>query len=181
MAFSDINTFHADLFKINFSNIPTISDPDDLSLLENYVRSCNLPEYGMDIDNSEMLGYQIQHPVAWKSNINLGLLQIEFKLSENLRNYLYLFTWIRQVKTGQATGIVRKFYCNDLSIIFLDNDKRPTGRFTYSNVFCIGLSALPLVFGTAEEVSFNATFSYEQTDFILEEDKPPQEYTDNQG
>lgn len=165
-----INEFHADLWQVTFSNVPTISTPDELDILERFVKGCNLPEYGVDLDQSTFNGYEINHPIAPKFNNDLSLLQIEFKLSENLKNYLYLFEWIQNIRYGLATSPVRKYWCDEIMVRLLDNQKRTTGRFTFTHAFCVALSALPLTVGTSEEITFVANFDYENLKFTVNSD-----------
>lgn len=167
---NEINHFHADLWQVVFSNVPTITEPSELAYVERFVRTCNLPEYDLDVDESQFRGSRILHPVAPKFNTDLGLLQIEFKLSENMKNYLYLFEWMQRIRRGEASSPVRKYWCDELTIKMLDNQKRTTGWFTFSHAFCVALSALPLTVGTSEEVTFTANFDYEQILFTVNQD-----------
>jgi hypothetical protein len=63
-----------------------------------------------------------------------------------------------------------KFFRNDnikaLSITFLDNEKRPSTRFTFSNCFITNISSLSLTNGVDQELEFTLTLKYE--DYTLE-------------
>ena len=178
---TSINLFHGDLYRVTFSNVPKVVNVDDLTLFENYVRSVTLPEYALEIDKSEFMGYQIQHPVAHKANNEMGLLQIEFKLCQSLKNYMYLFRWMQSLRYGASDtsddvvpGVeppARLDYVKMLTLSMLDNLKRTTGQFKFKHCFCVALSSLGLVTGTGEEITFTANFSYES---ITYEEADPQ-------
>jgi hypothetical protein len=166
-----LNLWHSDLWSISFSNIPTVTDPKDMFLFESMVKNVNLPEYAMETDQSIFMGHAIIHPLAQEQNVNRQLLQIEFKLSQYLKNYLYLYKWIQNLRYGSnIEGLARKYVCSELTVKLLDNSKRTTGWFKYSNAVCKALSALPLNLGTGEEIVFVANFDFEQ---VLYEDADP--------
>lgn len=158
-----INTFHAGLFSVSFSNIPTVTNPADLQLFENFLKSCSFPEYGIELDESHMQGYRILHPIAHKQNTELNLLQLEFKVSENFQNYIYLFNWIYKLRYGVSIDpLVRKYVTDAIHISIYDNVKRTTGKFKFSKAVCVFLSAIPLAYGASDEVTMVTNWNYEQ-------------------
>lgn len=162
---TSINLWHSDLWKITFSNIPTVTKPEDLYLFENFAKTVQFPEYGMDIDETEhFIGYRIQTPIAHSLNRDLVLLMVEFKIVENFKNYLYLFQWLWNLKYGQNidTARVRDYTVKEISVILLDNMKRIIGRFRFTNCLIVNVTALPFTYGTGDEVTFMANFAYNQ-------------------
>jgi hypothetical protein len=165
--FTSINTWHSDLWIINFSNIPTVVDIADLQVFESYVKSISFPEYSVENDEQQFNGFKILTPIATKANTNLTLLQIEFKISENFKNYTYLFQWIYNIRHGLVnTELLRKYWIESININIMDNMKRIIGRFELSHCFISNLSSFGPSYGVAEEVSFMATFNYEKIDWI---------------
>ena len=98
------------------------------------------------------------------------MLQVEIKIDENFKNYLYLFSWMQNIRYGQniTTELLRDYVCKEISLTILDNMKRTQGRFSFTRATCIGLSAIPMTFGTGEEVTFMANFDYELINWIPE-------------
>jgi hypothetical protein len=170
MSTNVINPWHGDLWSIGISNIPTVDNISELYIFEQFVRSIAFPEYGIEIDESQFNGYKILHPIAPKANINLTLLQIEFKISENFENYLYLWKWLYNLRHGEvSTELLRKYWIESIYINILDNQKRLTGKFQFSHCFIQNLSSLPMNYGRADEIFFNASFNYEKIDWIQNE------------
>ena len=168
-----INLFHGDLLALKVSNIPTVTNPADLVLFEQFMKSCTLPEYNLDTDQAEFIGHAIVLPKADEQNVNRSPLQINFKLSEYCKNYLYLYSWMQNLRYGSnITGLARKNVITELAIQLLDNSKRMFGWFSYQNALCVGLSALPLEFGSADEVIFTVMFQYEQCLFDYADPSP---------
>ena len=160
------NTWHSDLWRLVFSDVPGVKTAD-LEYLERYVKSISLPEYGLEFDTIEFQGYSKLLPIAHKVNTGLGLVQVEFKLSEYLKNYSILFDWIQQFRYAeQIDPLVRKYVCKALNVLVLDNEKRTLGTFSFTNAICTSISALPFAYGTGEEVSFTANFAFEE--FLFE-------------
>lgn len=162
------NIFRGDKWYLTFSNIPTVTDRHDLRLFDNYIKSFTLPSYEMgEITSHGPLGMNVRHPVGGiKINDNLGPVSIDFKLSENMENYLYLFRWMLELKYGRLRddydGMIRKYYIDSLYLHLLDNQKRKTTNLKFTHVFLTNLSSLPLVFGSSPEVTFSGTFTYEE-------------------
>jgi len=163
---SSLNILHQDNFKITFSNIPTITNVNDIELFDTYVRRIIIPEFSLEIDRSfENQGFQTLHPIAHKLNSNLPNLLIEFKLVENLKNYSLLWQWMYNLKYGKNidTSIKSKDYnCKNIIAHILDNNKKEVAQVIFNKCFCSNLSDIDLSAGTSDEMSFTASFSYEQ-------------------
>jgi len=163
------NNFRNDKWILTFSNIPTVKDRHDLRLFDNYIKSLTLPDYNMGqiISNGEF-GFDIRHPQAGMLiNRDLSQLQVEFKLSEDMQNYLYLFKWMLELKYGQLDngnyqGKIRDYNIKAMHLHLLDNQKRTTAIIKFTNAFLLTLSSMPLTFGTSDEVTFTCNFSYEE-------------------
>jgi hypothetical protein len=168
-----LNLFHADSFQLNFSNIPSVSDQKDIMLFEKFVKGVNLPEYGLQYDKTVFQGHAIITPQAGENNIERSLLLINFKLSEHAKNYLYLYSSIQNLRYGSnIQGLARKYVVSQLDVMLLDNIKRRFGWFQFTNALCVGISALPLEYGTAEEIIFTTSWEYENALFQYENPSP---------
>lgn len=170
------NLFHNDKWIPTFSNIPTVSDNSDMRYYDNYVKSFIVPDYNLDeIYSDGTGGFRIRHPKGgmWP-NKDLSQLQIEFKLSEDMLNYLLFFKWMRQIKYGEIndshTDFFRKYTIKKLILSILDNQKRTVANLIFTELFLLNLSSMQLTMGSSEEVVFTCNFSYEE---ILYELKDP--------
>ena len=169
------NTFHNDKWVVTFSNIPTVSDMADMRYYDSYIKSFVLPDYNMEeIISDGPGGFRVRHPKggAW-INKDLSQLQIEFKLSEDMLNYLNLFEWMQQIKYGQIdtnhNDYFRKYTIKKLTLSVLDNQKRTVANVMFSELFLLGLSSVQMTMGSAEEVLFTCNFSYEEIQYELKD------------
>jgi hypothetical protein len=165
------NTFRNDSWKITFSNIPTVIDLNDMKYYDSYVKSFILPDYNMGEIYSDMTGgFRVRHPQGgmWK-NKDLSQVQIEFKLSEDMLNYLYLFKWMKQLKYGELNadydGLIREYNIKKIILTLLDNQKRPSVNMIFTNAFLLNLSSVSLQMGDSSEVTFTTNFSYEEIEY----------------
>ncbi|MFW6219496.1 MAG: hypothetical protein ACOCZ5_01265 [bacterium] len=162
------NVLRGDKWFLSFSNIPTVKDRHDLRLFDNYIKSFTLPSYDMgEITSHGPLGFNVRHPIGGiKINDNLSPITVDFKLSENMDNYLYLFRWMLELKYGRLKddydGMIRKYYIDAIHLHLLDNQKRTTTLIKFTHGFLTNLSSIPLVFGSSPEITFTCTFTYEE-------------------
>ena len=160
---SSVNPFHQDKWKVNFSNIPSVTGFEKMPLYDLYVKSVVLPDVNITEQFSNFQQFQIRHPIS-KGNVELSQLQITFKADENLENYYNLFTWMLNLRYGQDidTTLIRDNTIKSIDILMLDNQKRIKGKLNFSKCFLLSLSSLSLDYGVVDEVPFTANFSYEE-------------------
>lgn len=161
------NTFHSGLWKLTFSNIPTVSDNKEMRFFDNYVKSIILPDYNIIESYSDLKGERIRHPMS-RVNEELSPIQIEFKLSEAGTNYYRLLEWMLGLRyKGQnlSNEVLRKNYIERINIMMLDNQKRHVATVYYTNAFLLNLSSISLDSGSDEEIIFTGNFSYEEMKF----------------
>lgn len=167
------NTLHSDKWRIVLSNIPTLQDSSDMRYFENYLKSCTIPNYTMGEILSQLPnGMQVRHPLGgMKKNQDLGNLNLTFKLSEDMYNYLILFVWMMQMRYGQIDprhdGYFREYTIKRLTVQMLDNQKRTIAELAFTNLFLLDLGSLDLNFGSSEEIAFTTSFSYEEIIYDL--------------
>jgi hypothetical protein len=166
---SQINTFHNDKWQISFSNLPSLGTIRDMRIYDNFVKSVTFPEYSMGEIYSDIKGFRIRHPLGGvKANEELSQIVIEYKLSEDMRNYINLFEWMQALKYGQVQNFNSEedfFRLNTIKSInlnIMDNQKRNVAIWRFTEAFLLGLSSLSLNNGVSEEVTFAANFSYQE-------------------
>jgi len=163
----NINTFHSDSWQVTFSNMPSLSGQSDLAQFDNFVKSLVLPDYNMGEITSQYKTFQIRHPVAPRTNIDLSQVQIEFKLNEDMSNYLALFQYMQELKYGELSDdytdeLIRKYTIKSIILHLNDNQKRLIARIRFTEAFLLSLSSMALTTGSAEEITFTCNFSYSE-------------------
>jgi len=158
-----INIFHSSKWKFKFSNVPTVTENLDLNIYDNYVKKLTIPSVNIDTIESVYKGNAIHHPLQ-RANLDLDPISIEFTADEDLQNYFYLFDWAQKLKYGQNTTAenIRDLSIGYIHVILLDNEKREKRRLSFSHAICKSLSSLSLDMGSDEEVTFTATFVYQE-------------------
>jgi len=163
------NVFHSDRWTISFSNIPSLGTVRDMRIYDTMVKSVTMPDYNMGELHSDIKGYRIRHPVGGiNANIDLSQLQIEFKVSEDMRNYLNLFEWMMALRYGKVEGLsseedmFRKYTIKSINLNILDNQKRTIAIWRFTEAFLLSLSSLALNTGVSDEVAFTSNFSYQE-------------------
>ena len=161
------NLFHGDKFSVVFSNLPSQESFSDFRYFHNYIKTVILPEYSMNIINSYFQGAINRHPEAPKINIDLAQIQMTFRLSEDMKNYLLLLDLIRQIRYGELENstedqLISKYSIKSIDINLLDNHKRQIGIISFLNCFATMISSLALEFGVSDEVLFTVNFSYSE-------------------
>lgn len=162
------NLFHNDKWQISFSNLPSIGSLRDMRIYDNFVKSVVFPDYNMGEIFSDIKGFRIRHPLGgMKANEDLSQLQIEFKLSEDMINYINLFEWMQGLKYGKVENFgeedfFRKYTIKSINLNLLDNQKRTIAVWRFTEAFLLSLSSLSLQQGVSEEVTFVTNFSYQE-------------------
>jgi len=162
------NLWHNDLWQISFSNLPSMKSLRDMRIYDNFVKSIVFPDYNMSEIYSDIKGFRIRHPLGgMKANEDLSQLQIEFKLSEDMINYINLFEWMQGLKYGKVEDFseedfFRKYTIKSINLNLLDNQKRTIAVWRFTEAFLTSLSSLSLDQGISEEVTFSCSFSYEE-------------------
>jgi len=170
------NSLHGDKWKINFSNIPTLSDMTEMRYFDNYVKTCSIPNYSIGSIQSQFPnGMQVNTPLGgMKRNQELQNLTMTFSVSEDMYNYLVLFEWMKQLRYGNIkkspNGLYRAYTIDQITVIMLDNQKREVAHIQFTNAFISDLGNLDLVYGVTDEMNFTVNFMYEE---IFYEAKDP--------
>lgn len=170
------NVFHSDRWQIAFSNIPTLGSIRDLRLYDNFVKSVTFPDYNMEQIISNTMGFDIRHPMAGiKANTDLANIVIDFKVSEDMKNYANLFLWIQALRYGRSdilkdeATFFRLNTIKSINLSILDNQKRPVVVWRFTEALLLSLSSLTLNMGASDELTFSCTFSYEEIQFDIKD------------
>jgi hypothetical protein len=163
------NLWHNDKWAISFSNLPSLGTMHDMRIYDNFVKSVTFPDYNMGEIYSDIKGFRIRHPLGgMNANIDLSQLQIEFKLSEDMRNYMNLFEWMQALRYGKVEDFnteeefYRKYTIKSINLNIFDNQKRTIAVWRFTEAFLLSLSSFSLVNGTSDEVTFTTNFSYQE-------------------
>jgi len=166
---SKVNNANTDKFKVVFSNMPFSSgrmDKPPMAVFDNYVKSVSMPDYNLELVNSQFFGITVKQPAS-QANNDLTPLIIDFFVDEDVENYATFYEWIREVRCGNPTdgkGDLGESLINSIYVIYNDNENRAGPRFSFNNCYLINLSSLQLNFGTSEQLVFSCTFTYDLWD-----------------
>lgn len=169
------NTLTNDKWIFTFSNIPTLPNMSEMRYFDSYVKSFLIPDYNLDMINIDTpLGFMVRHPVGGvKANTGLSQIQVEFKVSEDMLNYLTIMKWIHNIRYGEITptysNLLRLYCCDVGTLSVLDNQKRPVVNMKFTKMLPSTLGSLQLVTGAADEVTFNVNFTYEEIEYDLKD------------
>lgn len=156
-----LNTSHTGRWKVNISNIPSLSKVSEIGLYEKFCKSVSIPDQSVDIDfftDHNLKRFSINA----KPNSDLTDIQITFKVSEDMLNYYNLLDYMLQLKTGEVdTDTIRENVTKVISIISLDNSKRERGLLNFHNCFLHSISSIALEMGSAEENVFTTNWKPE--------------------
>ena len=168
------NTFKGDKFSVIFSGLPSVKNFNDFRYFQNYIKTVTIPEYNMNLINSFFEGTITRHPEAPRINIDLAQIQMTFRLSEDMKNYLLILDWMRQLKYGALENpsesfdqrttdtLISKYTIKSIDLNLLDNHKRQIATISFLNCFATMVSSLNLEFGISDEVNFSVNFSYSE-------------------
>jgi len=163
----NINSFHSSKWKITISNIPTITKVRDLASYELFVKNFTFPGLNNDLMNVNFKGSQTHHSIS-KDNTDLPTFDISFKVNEDLTNFYNLHEYMLQMRFGQ--NITKKFLHENIvktiNLQCLDNQRRVTKTFKFSNCYITNLSSLQLDMGIDNELTFSTTWKYEEINVL---------------
>jgi hypothetical protein len=163
------NAFSSDKFQLRFSNIPTVGDKKvDTRLFDLYVKSIIVSDINEELVNSDIFNFQIRHPIS-RANENLNQLIIEFVLDEDFENYFTFFNFMQQERylytentPSQPNDVFRLNNIKTIALELLDNQGRVKKSLDFTEAYITSLNSLNLIMGLSEQVTFNASFQYEQ-------------------
>jgi hypothetical protein len=134
-----------------------------MNLYDLYIKSVNFPSHNLELVESHLGGFHVNHPIS-KKNDNLGTLDITFKLSEDMLNYFYLYNWIKGLREGVNLDNEKWNRLNvikEIKLMFLDNQKRSKKVYIFQNAFVTDLGSLSLTNGQDVELDFTISVTYE--------------------
>lgn len=161
-----MNKFHQDQFLVEFSNFPDIFPDDDtqevdLRLFNYFVKNVVIPDASMDTINVDWMSGVRNQPIS-RANDGLPQLTIEFSVDENLRNYYYSYTYIKQMRYGRMPVDDYKNVINSIFVETLDNNGKRLGRIEFTKCLLSSVGSLTLTVADSSELSFPISFTYEE-------------------
>lgn len=134
-----------------------------------FIQRVNIPS--IDLISPEPNNPFIKTPIPGE-HLNFGELKINFKVDEDLQNYLELHNWIRALGKPESyeefkaiqdkPSYTGEGIYSDISVIILSSTKMPNYEIVYTDAFPIFLSELE--FNTTEEdvnyITASSTFKY---------------------
>lgn len=167
---SVISTFHQDKFAVQFSNFPMIlgeTEKIDMRVFDYFVKNVTIPDYSMTVDNIDFQNEVRLQPMS-RANADLGQITVEFKANEDLRNYYYLWMYIRQVRYADQHP-TSEACINTIKVLMNDNQNREIGTLEYRRCFPQSIGSLSLTYGDSSELSFPVSFLFEESVLTLKE------------
>lgn len=167
------NMFHNDSWSVVFSNIPN-TEPEtkiDNRLFDLYVKSFALPDLQLDTVNTDFKNGSVRQVMS-KANDNLQQLSIEFKVSEDLRNYFILYNYLMATRYGEILDNedwLRFNTVKHIKLVCFDNQRREIGGIIFTNSIITSVGSLSLQMGSSEPVTFSTTFFYEEAKLYTKE------------
>ena len=164
------NTFNSDKFRVTFSNIPKLPEDErvDMRIVDTNVRSVTVPDLTIDTINSDFMSDTFKHPMS-RTNDNLAQVAVEFLLSEDMRNYLYFYTWFQMLRHGISDeDQVNKCVVKEMTIEMLDNQNNVTNKMVFSNCILSSVGSLNLIMGQSEKVGFPVLLTYQEMSLVKE-------------
>jgi hypothetical protein len=162
---STINEFNSSRWSLTLSNIPTTKSEVgkiNPSVFENFVKTCTLPDYNLDIQESNFKNTIRKYPNS-RYNNELSQITLEFFVDEDLDNYYAMRTWITELRKYNSMKNEDSLVDSSIKTIILtlkDNENRPRKYIKFHDCFLINLSALTLNYGSDSNVTFTCTFVY---------------------
>lgn len=162
------NSYHASRWELVMSNIPTIgTEKINKDIYNLYVKGVTIPDLTINMIYSDYKDYTYLNP-GTRGNTELMQLMIEFVLSEDAKNYYNFFNLLMQTRFDVEEGKkLKDLNINGIVVYFKDNQKRKKSKMTFKNCFLSNLSSLPLIHGSSEEITFTATFNYQEVLYDL--------------
>lgn len=160
------NLFHNDSWSVVFSNIPNV-DPSkkiEMQLFDLYVKSFALPDLQLDTANTDFKQGSVRQ-IMTRANDNLQQFSIEFKVSEDMRNYFILHQYLMATRYGKildGEDWLRFNVIKNVKLKCLDNQRREIGGIVFTNAIITSVGSLSLQMGSADPVTFSVTFFYEE-------------------
>lgn len=174
---TEINNFNKNKWLIRFSNVPNMTGRNDIDVhvLNNYIKSINIPDISIPMLESIMLHHRQLHP-ATTGDRNLQTINIEFNIDEKMKNWFLLYCWLYYMKHGQTCGrtnldgieLVREDAIDVIELCMLNNDDEVISKLKFHHCIINNLSSLDLKYGSSEIGTIIATFEVESLSFDLE-------------
>lgn len=156
----DFDKFSPNSFALVLPKIPGLGTGRYDEIVLN-VHTMNLPSFELGVQNVPWQGSVTHIPdgvTTW------GNLTVSFMVDEKLTNWRMFLKWMKNIDNNKDVYFPQKRedYSIDFSVLMLDNYKKPSIGFKFSNAFPISLSELRLSYREGEKYQeAEVTFSYD--------------------
>lgn len=166
---TEINNFNKNKWICRFSNMVDFTDLElDTTVLDNYIRTVNIPDLSVNMLTSEFQHERQLHPDP-RGARDLQTINMEFKMDEEGKNFYYFWCWLMSMRAGKPIGkktalgekLLRMDCIDAIEVCLLNNDKVMVSKMKFLHCIPTNLSALSLETGQAQEATFIVTFDYE--------------------
>jgi len=173
---TSINDFNKNKYVLRFSNLVNFTGYElDTHILDNYVRSVNVPDLSIPMLTSMYMHERQLHPNPIGAR-ELQTMTVEFKLDEEMKNYYLFYCWIYFMRYGETCGktslkgeeLLRMDCIDAIEIVSLDNDNKIKSKMKFKHAIISNLASLNLEYGTSDICTFTCTFEYENIELQLE-------------
>lgn len=168
-----INQFNKNKWIVRFSNMVDFTDLNlDSQILDNYVKTVNLPDITVTMLTSEFGHNRQIHPNP-RGARDLQTINIEFIMDEEGKNFYYFWIWLMSMRAGKPIGkvsvkgdvLLRLDQIDCIELCLLNNDKVMVSKMKFFDCIPTNLSSLSLETGQKNIASFVVTFDYENMEF----------------
>lgn len=164
-----INIFNKNKWQVRFSNMCDFTELDlDSHILDNYVKTVNIPDLTVNMLTSEFGHARQIHPDP-RGARDLQTINIEFIMDEEGKNFYYFWMWLINMRAGNAIGkknlkgeaLLRLDQIDCIEICLLNNNKVMVSKMKFFDCIPTNLSSMSLETGQKNLASFVITFDYE--------------------
>lgn len=137
-------------------------------MLVYYCQRANIPSmtFGISIQNNPS-AVQIQRP---GTSVNLEDLQIGFAVDEDMKNWLELYNWVKNISKYSSFSELKEYQkTSDASILVLNSAYKPIVKFKFYDIFPNFISGFDFDSTMPDSMNIIASASFTYTQFEIEE------------
>ena len=174
---TEINQFTNNKFVVRFTNLVNMTEFElDEHILNNYIKSITVPNISIPMLESKFMHERQLHPNPIGAR-ELQTVNIEFIMDERMRNYYLLYSWIYYMRYGRTCGkkslkgdeLLRMDCIDAIEFVSLNNDNKIISKMKFKHAIITDIGSWNGTYGSAEVVTFSATFNYETVELLLED------------
>jgi hypothetical protein len=165
---NNLNYLRTNGFLFMIANLPKISY---------FCQSANIPPINLGIATQSTPLLDIKHP---GEKLTFGELSIRFKVSEDMSNFMELFTWFvglgrpissqqfvdyvksQSFRFPQIAGFTEGPQFSDATLLVMDANNNPVSQFNFVDLFPTSMTGMDFDISSGEAITFtcSATFAF---------------------